>query len=86
MVKQWIARKKRGKRGDEVKPRWEQDYELIPNEGLFGEYLEMGTNSHRSRLALLTLAALIHNESSLSVLNILTIHDWRIPPHLFPYK
>ena len=41
MVKQWIARKKRGKRGDEVKPRWEQDYELIPNEGLFGEYLEM---------------------------------------------
>ena len=44
MVKQWIARKKRGKRGDEVKPRWEQDYELIPNEGLFGEYLEMGKN------------------------------------------
>ena len=42
VVKQWIARKKRGKRGDEVKPRWEQDYELIPNEGLFGEYLEMG--------------------------------------------
>lgn len=42
VVKQWIARKKRGKRGDEIKPRWEQDYELIPNEGLFGEYLEMG--------------------------------------------
>ena len=52
MVKQWIARKKRGKRGDEVKPRWEQDYELIPNEGLFGEYLEMGKNS---RVRLLTL-------------------------------
>lgn len=42
VVKQWIARKKRGKSGDEIKPRWEQDYELIPNEGLFGEYLEMG--------------------------------------------
>ncbi|XP_028393643.1 anoctamin-7-like isoform X1 [Dendronephthya gigantea] len=41
VVKQWIARKKRGKSGDEIKPRWEQDYELIPNEGLFGEYLEM---------------------------------------------
>jgi hypothetical protein len=52
VVKQWIARKKRGKRGDEVKPRWEQDYELIPNEGLFGEYLEMGKNS---RVRLLTL-------------------------------
>lgn len=42
VVKQWVARKKRGKRGDEIRPRWEQDYELIPNEGLFGEYLEMG--------------------------------------------
>jgi len=25
-----------------VKARWEEDYELIPNEGLFQEYLEMG--------------------------------------------
>lgn len=25
-----------------IKARWEEDYELIPNEGLFEEYLEMG--------------------------------------------
>ena len=25
-----------------MKARWEEDYELIPNEGLFEEYLEMG--------------------------------------------
>ena len=28
---------------DEDKTRWEQDYELIDNEGLFDEYLEMST-------------------------------------------
>lgn len=28
--------------GNEVKPRWELDYDLLENEGLFGEYLEMG--------------------------------------------
>lgn len=26
---------------DEDKARWEEDYELIENEGLFDEYLEM---------------------------------------------
>ena len=26
-----------------VKSRWEEDFELIENEGLFDEYLEMGT-------------------------------------------
>ena len=25
-----------------IKSRWEEDYELIENEGLFEEYLEMG--------------------------------------------
>lgn len=36
--------KKRGMEltGNEVKPRWELDYDLLENEGLFGEYLEMG--------------------------------------------
>ena len=29
--------------GHDVKPRWELDYDLLENEGLFGEYLEMGT-------------------------------------------
>lgn len=29
--------------GNDVKPRWELDYDLLENEGLFGEYLEMGT-------------------------------------------
>ena len=28
-----------------VKSRWEEDYELIENEGLFEEYLEMGLYS-----------------------------------------
>ena len=28
--------------GNDVKPRWELDYDLLENEGLFGEYLEMG--------------------------------------------
>jgi hypothetical protein len=61
VVKQWIARKKRGKRGDEIKPRWEQDYELIPNEGLFGEYLEMGKIVyHNLSLAVLTFIDFIH--------------------------
>jgi len=27
---------------------WEEDYELIQNEGLFQEYLEMGPLSHNS--------------------------------------
>lgn len=29
-----------------VKSRWEEDFELIPNEGLFEEYLEMGIVLH----------------------------------------
>ncbi|EDO49855.1 predicted protein, partial [Nematostella vectensis] len=41
LVKQWIKRKKRGTSKDEIKPRWEQDFELVENEGLFQEYLEM---------------------------------------------
>lgn len=28
--------------GNEVKFCWELDYDLLENEGLFGEYLEMG--------------------------------------------
>ena len=32
-----------GMTGNDVKPRWELDYDLLENEGLFGEYLEMGT-------------------------------------------
>ena len=28
------------------KTRWEEDYELIDNEGLFEEYLEMGNDLH----------------------------------------
>ena len=41
--------KKRGMEltGNEVKPRWELDYDLLPNEGLFGEYLEMGMSPGR---------------------------------------
>lgn len=41
MLKQWIKRKKRGTKKEENKPRWEADYELVENEGLFQEYLEM---------------------------------------------
>ena len=41
MLKQWIKRKKRGTTKEESKPRWEADYELVENEGLFQEYLEM---------------------------------------------
>lgn len=41
MLKQWIKRKKRGTKKEESKPRWEADYELVENEGLFQEYLEM---------------------------------------------
>lgn len=41
MLKQWIKRKKRGTTKAESKPRWEADYELVENEGLFQEYLEM---------------------------------------------
>ena len=41
MLKQWIKRKKRGTTKEENKPRWEADYELVENEGLFQEYLEM---------------------------------------------
>ena len=41
LVKQWVKRKKRGVKKDGPKPRWEEDYELVENEGLFQEYLEM---------------------------------------------
>lgn len=45
-LKKYLRRRKRKKAGgssvdDEGKPRWEQDYELLENEGLFQEYLEM---------------------------------------------
>ena len=42
MLKQWLKRKKRGTKKKVPKPRWEADYELVENEGLFQEYLEMG--------------------------------------------
>lgn len=45
-IKKYMRRRKRKKAGgavvdDEGKPRWEQDYDLLENEGLFQEYLEM---------------------------------------------
>ena len=41
-VHKWkIGRKEK----DERKEVWEEDYELIDNEGLFQEYLEMGQYS-----------------------------------------
>ncbi|XP_031568304.1 anoctamin-7-like isoform X2 [Actinia tenebrosa] len=41
-IKQYLKKRKRGSKGnDEIKPRWEADYELLENEGLFQEYLEM---------------------------------------------
>lgn len=47
MLKQWIKRKKRGTKKEENKPRWEADYELVENEGLFQEYLEMSESFKR---------------------------------------
>ena len=41
-----MKKRKQGVTGNEVKPRWELDYDLLENEGLFGEYLEMG-KSHQ---------------------------------------
>ncbi|KAK3715468.1 hypothetical protein QZH41_006502 [Actinostola sp. cb2023] len=41
MIKAYMKRRKRGTTKGEIKPRWEQDYELVENEGLFQEYLEM---------------------------------------------
>lgn len=38
-----MKKRKMGMTGNDVKPRWELDYDLLENEGLFGEYLEMGT-------------------------------------------
>lgn len=37
-----MKKRKMGVTGNDVKPRWELDYDLLENEGLFGEYLEMG--------------------------------------------
>lgn len=45
LVKQKIKKRKRGKKTVELKPRWEDDYDLVENEGLFDEYLEMGKES-----------------------------------------
>ena len=42
LVKQKLKKRKRGKKAVDLKPRWEDDYELVENEGLFAEYLEMG--------------------------------------------
>lgn len=41
-IKKYMKKRKQGVTGNDVKPRWELDYELLENEGLFGEYLEMG--------------------------------------------
>ncbi|XP_065061399.1 anoctamin-7-like isoform X1 [Rhopilema esculentum] len=41
LIKQKMAKRKRGKKDVVLKPRWEDDYELVENEGLFAEYLEM---------------------------------------------
>ncbi|XP_027049468.1 anoctamin-7-like [Pocillopora damicornis] len=40
-IKKFMKKRKMGVTGNEVKPRWELDYDLLENEGLFGEYLEM---------------------------------------------
>lgn len=37
-----MKKRKMGVIGNEVKLCWELDYDLLENEGLFGEYLEMG--------------------------------------------
>lgn len=42
-IKKYMKKRKMGMTGHDVKPRWELDYDLLENEGLFGEYLEMGT-------------------------------------------
>ena len=42
LLKQKLKKRKRGKKAITLKPRWEDDYELVENEGLFAEYLEMG--------------------------------------------
>ena len=36
-----MKRRKRGSTEKEVMTRWEMDYDLLENEGLFDEYLEM---------------------------------------------
>lgn len=41
-IKKFLKKRKMGVTGNDVKPRWELDYDLLENEGLFGEYLEMG--------------------------------------------
>jgi anoctamin-7 len=41
LAKQKWKKRKRGKKTIQLKPRWEDDYELVENEGLFAEYLEM---------------------------------------------
>lgn len=47
MIKSYMKRRKRGTTKGEIKPRWELDYELVENEGLFQEYLEMGKSVRR---------------------------------------
>ena len=44
-IKKYMKKRKMGVTGNDVKPRWELDYDLLENEGLFGEYLEMGMGS-----------------------------------------
>ena len=46
LAKQKWKKRKRGKKAVNLKPRWEDDYELVENEGLFAEYLEMGIMLH----------------------------------------
>ena len=40
----WQNRGVKGMSGACSKTRWEEDYQLIDSEGLFQEYLEMGTD------------------------------------------
>ena len=49
-IKQYMKKRKRGVTGNDVKPRWEEDYDLLENEGLFAEYLEMGKRFYLSHV------------------------------------
>ena len=40
----YLRYKLRGTLGEGECKRWEADYQLVPNDGLFEEYLEMGEN------------------------------------------
>ena len=90
-LKKFMKKRKLGLTGNEVKPRWELDYDLLENEGLFGEYLEMGKRLHRmvsgvcSRSNASTSASSIRRRSNFNFVRTNAANDQHVTESAYVY-